>query len=127
MRILIAEDNHISAMIIEKFLSEHGDCDVAYNGKEAVDLYKKSLEENEYYDLVILDIMMPIMNGQKALKKIREIEKNVDHKSTIVMLTALDDNKNIKEALEYGCDSYFNKPIKKEKILTAIRRLGLID
>lgn len=73
MRILIAEDDFASRKMLLKFLSTFGECDVTVDGMEAIDAYLMALEEDNPYDLVCLDVMMPIMDGYQALKNIREI------------------------------------------------------
>ena len=75
MRILIAEDDFASRKVILKFLSVYGDCDVTVDGMEAIDAFMMALEEGDPYDLICLDVMMPIMDGYQALKNIRDIEK----------------------------------------------------
>jgi len=131
LKILIAEDDAVSSIIIKKFLSPYGECDVAYNGQVAIDKFKEKIEAGETYDIILLDVMMPRKTGLEALKEIRKIEnkkKKLSIKtSKILMLTALNDNETIRKALENGCDSYFTKPIKKDKILMALERLKLIE
>ena len=74
MRILIAEDDLISRTIMKKYLSHFGECDVAVDGDEAVNLFRIATAEGRPYSLVTLDIMMPKLSGQNVLKSIREIE-----------------------------------------------------
>ena len=87
-------------------------------------------EENPY-DLVCLDIMMPVMDGYQALVGIRNIEKerNIpDEKATkVIMATALNDEKNVKMAFELGCTIYSGKPIDQERFDQALKKLGLIE
>ena len=75
MRILIAEDDFASRKVILKFLSEYGECDVTVDGMEAIDAFMMALEDGDPYDLICLDVMMPIMDGYQALKNIRDIER----------------------------------------------------
>ena len=63
MRILIAEDDFASRKLLLKFMSEYGECDVTVDGMEAIDAYLMSLEEKEPYDLICLDVMMPVISG----------------------------------------------------------------
>ncbi len=75
MKILIAEDDFVSRKFIFKFMSQFGDCDVTVDGMEAIEVFLMSLEEGDYYDLVCLDIMMPEVDGIKALKTMRKLEE----------------------------------------------------
>ena len=130
MRILIAEDDFASRKVILKFLSVYCDCDVTVDGMEAIDAFMMALEEDEPYDLICLDVMMPIMDGYQALKNIRDIEKehNVpeDKKAKVIMTTALNEEKNVKKAFELGCTVYCGKPIDMEKLKSTLEAIGLI-
>ncbi|MDE7324259.1 MAG: response regulator [Lachnospiraceae bacterium] len=130
MRILIAEDDFASRKAILKFLSVYGECDVTVDGMEAIDAFMMALEEDDPYDLICLDVMMPIMDGYQALKNIRGIEKehNVpqDKQAKVIMTTALNEEKNVKKAFELGCTVYCAKPIDVEKLRGMLEKLGLI-
>ena len=130
MRILIAEDDFASRKVILKFLSEYGECDVTVDGMEAIDAFMMALEDGDPYDLICLDVMMPIMDGYQALKNIREIERehNVpqDKQAKVIMTTALNEEKNVKKAFELGCTVYCAKPIDVEKLRGMLEKLGLI-
>ena len=131
MRILIAEDEPMSREVIYEYLSPYGDCIMVENGKLAVEAFKKALETNQPFDLVCLDIMMPVMNGHQALKKIHaiEIKKKIalNDRTKVIMTTALGDQKNVMEAfLVGGAAKYVVKPIQEQKLLNEVRCLGLI-
>ena len=130
MRILIAEDDFASRKALLRFLSAYGGCDVTVDGMEAIDAYLMALEEDNPYDLVCLDVMMPIMDGYQALKNIRDIEKekNIpeDERAKVIMTTALNEEKNVKKAFELGCTVYCAKPVDMEKLKGMLEKLGLI-
>jgi PAS domain S-box-containing protein len=131
MKILIAEDEPISRRIIEKNLSRLGRCDTVVDGAEAVEAFKLAAEDGTPYDLICLDIMMPGVDGQAALKQIREIERQMGIRGPwevkVIMLTALDDPHSVVEAYyRGGATSYLVKPIEVEKLRFELRRLGLI-
>jgi two-component system chemotaxis response regulator CheY len=130
MRILIAEDDFASRRVILKFLSVYGECDVTVDGMEAIDAFMMALDEGEPYDLICLDIMMPIMDGYQALKNIRDIEKerNIpeDKRVKVIMTTALNEEKNVKKAFELGCTVYCAKPIDMDKLKGTLEKLELI-
>ena len=130
MKVLIAEDDFASRKFMLRFLSKYGECDITVDGLEAVEAFTMALEENEGYDLVCLDIMMPGLDGYQALKKIREIEKEKlvpEEKAVkIIMTTALNEGKNVTKAFDFGCTAYAGKPIDQEKFENVLRKFELI-
>jgi two-component system, chemotaxis family, chemotaxis protein CheY len=130
VKTLIVEDNFLNRMLLQEYLKGYGECHVAVNGKEAVEAVRAALESGKPYDLICLDIMMPEMDGQQALKEIRALEESwmIIHSrnSIIIMTTALKDLKNVTEAYNNFCDGYLTKPIRKEKFLEDLRKFKLI-
>lgn len=130
MRILIAEDDSTSRKFLSKFLSTYGECDIVVDGLEAIDAYLISIKENNYYDLICLDIMMPKVDGVKVLKAIRdlEIQKGIlpERRAKVIMTTALAEAGFVNKAFEYDCDAYASKPIDTEKFIEVLRKLELI-
>lgn len=129
MRILLAEDDFVTRKFMMNFLSKYGECDVTVDGMEAVDAFMMALEEDNPYDLVCLDVMMPVMDGYQALVGIRNLEKERDipeEKAVkVIMATALNDEKNVKMAFDLGCTIYSGKPIDQERFDQALKKLGL--
>lgn len=131
MRTLIAEDDLASRKFLFKLLSQYGECDMTVDGLETVDAYLLALEENKPYDLICLDIMMPMIDGVTVLKTIRDFEKkksamNGQHVK-VIMVTALAEAQYVQKAFEIGCDSYVSKPIDTKKLIEIIEKLELID
>jgi len=130
MKALIVDDEFTSRKLLVKILSEYAECDIAVNGKEAVNAFKGALEENQPYDLICMDIKMPEMNGQEALKQIRSIEKEKNIHGydgvKIIMTTILSDGENIRTAFKEQCESYLVKPIEKEKVVNILNEFGFI-
>lgn len=130
MRILIAEDDMASRRFLSKFLSEYGECDVVVDGMETLDAYLMSVKENEPYDVICLDIMMPKVDGVKVLKAIRDFEKQrgitPDKKVKIIMITALSDTEYVHKAFELGCEAYAAKPIDTDKLIEVMKKLDII-
>jgi len=131
MRFLIAEDDSVSRLFMQKFLERFGKCDVAVDGLEVIDAYIMAEKEKEPYDLICLDIMMPKLDGFKALKAIRDIEKQKvveENKRTKVIITsALNDRQSILNAEELGCEAFVWKPVDIEKFLLVLRKLGISE
>lgn len=130
MKALIVEDDFLSRMLLQGLLKPYAVPDVAVNGKEAVEAVKMSLEGNEPYNLICMDIMMPEMDGQEALIKIRELEKRAGIPPTdgvkVIMITAIEDKSNIMTAFREQCDTYLVKPLDKTKLIRSLESLGLI-
>lgn len=130
MRILLAEDDFATRKYMSKFLSKYGNCDVTVDGMEAVDAFMIALDEGEGYDLICLDVMMPVMDGYQALKGIRDIEKNrniePENMAKIIMTTVLNEEKHVKMAFELGCTVFSAKPLDVDRFEDALKRLGLI-
>ena len=131
MKILIAEDDRISRTFMEKFMSKYGDCDVAVDGMEALDMFMDSFKKEQPYDLACLDIMMPKVDGLKLLKVIRTLENQhkipVEKRLKIIMMTALADVDYVDQAFKLGCDAYAPKPVDTKKVIEVLQNLGLID
>ena len=130
MRTLIVEDDFTSRLLLQSFLSQYGECHIAVNGKEAVDAFRAALGRGEGYDLICMDIMMPEMDGQTAVREIRALEETGGTLSTngvkIIMTTALDDVKSVVESFQALCDAYLFKPIDRKMLLGRIQELNLL-
>lgn len=130
MRILIAEDDYVSRKFLYKFMSQFGECDITVDGMEAIEVFLMAVEEKHYYDLVCLDIMMPEVDGIKALKTIRKLEEEREvpekFKTKIIMTTALNDPKGIFETFDLGSEAYAVKPIDTDKLIDVLKRLKLL-
>jgi DNA-binding response OmpR family regulator len=115
MRILIVEDEKSLADIIKKGIEEEGYAvDVAYNGEEGL-----FMAENEPSDLIILDIMLPVIDGMTILKRIRKAGINIP----VLMLTAKDTIMDKVSGLDSGADDYLTKPFSFEELLARVRTL----
>ncbi len=131
MRILIAEDDLTSRKFLFKFLSKYGECDLVVDGMETLDAFLMAIKDDKPYDLICLDIMMPKVDGIKALKAIRDVEtqKGIlpEKRCKIIMTTALAETEIVNNAFEIGCDAYAAKPIDIGKFLEVLRKLDLIQ
>ena len=132
MRCLIVEDNELAREGLRYFLTDHAEIELAVNGREAVDAFEAGLARQQPFDLVLLDIIMPEMDGQQALKLIRLAEQHDlapdRKKAIIIMTTALNSPENMEEALWEGdCTDYLVKPIVRADLMAMLRRYGLTD
>jgi len=121
LKILLVEDNPDNRLLIKAFLKKFPiDIDEAENGQIAIDRFT-----NNKYDLVLMDMQMPIIDGYTATKTIRELEKDNDKDETpILALTAYAMKEDRDKTLKAGCSDYLTKPIKKDKLFEAIRKLS---
>jgi len=130
MKSLVVDDDFFSRRILQTILSNYGECHVAVDGNEALFAFEQSVSEESQYNLICLDIMMPEMDGQEVLKKIREFEEKKgifgSDSVKIIMTTALDDSENIKKAFRQQCESYLIKPISKSKLEKILTNFELI-
>jgi CheY-like chemotaxis protein len=118
LSILVAEDNVINQKVAMINLKQLGhDVEIAVNGKMAVDMYSKNK-----YDLILMDIQMPVLDGIEATKEIRKIEKenNVSDKIKIVAITANAMKEDKNKCLSAGMDDYITKPFKSEDMERAL-------
>lgn len=128
MKILIAEDDFTSRLLLQELLKNHGTTYVTVNGREAVEAARLALDSGEPYDLICLDVMMPEMDGQEALRQIRDLEVGKGVTSTkgakILMTTALGDPGNVMTSFSNLCDGYLVKPIQKKALYEKIVEMG---
>lgn len=128
MKILVAEDDFYSRKLVLACLCRLGECDGAVNGAEAVEAFELGHRQGRPYDLICLDIMMPVMDGQEALQRIRIREEELGigrhERAKIIMITALDGMKQIMSSYHALCDEYVMKPIDQPMLLESIRKVG---
>ncbi|KWT82809.1 response regulator [Candidatus Magnetominusculus xianensis] len=133
MKILIADDDPNNRTVLQGMMAHYGDCDVVFNGKEAYEAFVMAHEEKQPYDLICLDIMMPIMDGNEALVKMRSFEEEVgidmpSKEAKIVMTTALNQADDIVKAYHKGgCTAYLVKPVSKKAIAEMLTDIGILN
>ena len=128
MRILVAEDDMANSKLLEKFLGKYGEVLLAENGMVAVDTFVEHANKKQYFDLICLDIMMPKIDGYKALAAIRDAEKKLETpRASIIMISALDEVGELISQSNGDYDSYISKPIDLTKFSMMLKELGLIS
>jgi two-component system, chemotaxis family, chemotaxis protein CheY len=129
MRILIAEDDLASARYLEGLVARFGECLVTSDGEQAVAAFEAAMGEGRPFQLVCLDVMMPRMDGQEALRQIRALEQQrgvkPDQEVKIVMTTALGDVRSVMSAYKQGATAYVTKPIMPDRMYETLRNLGV--
>ena len=130
MRALIAEDEFVGRKLLSNFLSPLFQIDIVVNGQEAIDAYKMAFEEDEPYSLILMDIMMPEVDGLSALAAIRSFEKdnNITPPAKVIMTTALDDAKTVIRSFhDVEASGYIIKPVIREKLYDELAKIGMLQ
>lgn len=115
LKILVAEDNLVNQEVIKRMLKLEGFTNItlACNGAEAVELTKESIEKDEIFDLIFMDVQMPKIDGLLATRMIRT---NLRFENPIIALTAFADESNVKECLNSGMSGFLSKPIRRTNL-----------
>ena len=126
LHILLVEDNELNMEIAEFMLQNEGAyVTKAWNGQEAVEIFEKSKPDE--FDVILMDIMMPVMNGYEATKMIRSLDRKDAKKISIIAMTAnafIEDRIRAKEA---GMDEHLSKPIVIDEVIRTILRCVHFD
>ena len=129
MRALIVEDEFLSRKVLRSFLMALFEVDIVVNGREAVEAVKLASDEGTPYDVILMDIMMPEVDGIEALAMIREMEKEKGgrHRAKVIMTTALDDPQTVLKSFYDGeASAYIVKPVSKDSLYNELEKLGLL-
>jgi len=119
LRILLAEDNHVNQLLAVRLLEKRGQhVQVAGNGREALEKLKIA-----DFDLVLMDVQMPVMGGFEAAAAVREMEKGTGKHIPIIALTAHAMKGDRERCLTAGMDGYIGKPIRSEELFEQIEAL----
>ena len=112
-RILVAEDNDSNFILMTYILKKYYQYDRAKNGQEAVEMAGKT-----DYDIVLMDIKMPVMDGLEATRKIKEMHPNLP----IIALTANAFDSDRQLAFDAGCDDFLSKPVSSDQCIKTIKK-----
>ncbi len=131
MRALIVEDNFTNRKILQRFLKDISETDIAVDGLEAVTAFKSALDDDIPYDVIFLDIMMPHKDGMQVLREIRQYEQehgiNGLDGVKVIMTSALEGNHDILNAFKAGCEAYIVKPYTRRDINMKLAELGCLQ
>lgn len=125
MRVLIVEDEESIRLVLQHYLRDGHLADVAVNGEQALEAFQLAHQESDPYRVILLDIIMPGMDGLDALKAIRSMEKRMgipeDREVKVLMISAQNDHHCVCEAFFKGnASGYLVKPVERESLLECI-------
>lgn len=130
LKILVAEDDEANRKFLSKLLAKFGEVTVVADGFQAVKSYMQAMDDKEPYQLVCLDVMMPRIDGYKALDAIRDLEnKNAltaGERAKIIMISALDEGGFDEELAGNLYDCYMSKPIDILEFEMNLKRMNLL-
>ena len=125
LAILVAEDVSVNQLLVEAILARHGHAvTLVENGEEAVNSWQKA---SGSYDLILMDVQMPIMDGLQATRRIRELESTQGGHIPIVAMTAYAMKEDMERCREAGMDDYISKPFQPQDITSVLGRFFEID
>ncbi len=131
MKALIAEDDFINRRVMQLFLAGYGKCDVADNGRSALNMYRDAHTNRKPYTLVCLDGSLPEMDGQSLLQEIRRYEKEhamLGREGARIMFISSDTRKEvILAAFRNQCDGFMLKPFRKRELIHFLQEQGLVE
>ncbi len=119
LKVLVVDDNPINhRVVLFSLRDQFSDIDTALNGQDAFDKFKK-----KKYDLILMDVRMPVLDGKEATKLIRDyIQHNgIDKPVKIIGMSASDMREDTEECLRVGMDAYLNKPFRVQELYKAIK------
>jgi two-component system, chemotaxis family, chemotaxis protein CheY len=128
VKTLIVDDCAVSRELLAIAVDSYGTIDNAENGKEAILQVGQAIGQGAHYDLICLDITMPVIGGHETLQAIRALEADAGvPRATIFMITASSSPDDMIEAITAGgCDDYLTKPLMKKSFLDLLRKHALI-
>ena len=130
MKILVVDDELVSREKLQKILKEVGECESVMDGRSAVEACRDAWENSSPFDLVILDILMPEMDGTEALRTIRRIEDESDipddKRAKIFMVTTQSDKETIMACVKAGCDDFITKPFTYDTVIGKMQGHGFV-
>lgn len=131
MRCLVVDDDETCRKFVIRVMERIGECDIAMTGREAIEKVTASFARGDLYDVIFLDIMMPVMDGKQALTAIRTLERRAGLQdgwgAKIVMTTAMGDYDTVRDAFHNQCDGYLVKPLSISRMEALLRNLTVLS
>ena len=131
LKALIVEDDFITRHLEADMLRPYADCDVAVSGNEALEAIKRAFNGDDLYDLIILDILLPDINGNSVLSGLRDEERKRGigglDRARVIIVSNVDDIETVRETFREQADAYLVKPVDREVLQSTLLRLGSIS
>lgn len=129
-RLLVVDDEPLVRSILVGIIGDRAECDQAENGEDALSKYKEAVNSGRFYDLIFIDIAMPVMNGRKLLRAIREneIKLSIPYDSRIKAIVVSAENSPRRVAdtfFEDSCNDYIIKPFKIIDVVTILDKYNI--
>lgn len=124
LRVLVADDNSTNIEVVSRLLKLEDvyDVTIARDGREAYDLVKINMENNQHFDVIFMDIQMPNLDGLQSTRLIRKM----GYSAPIVALTAFSEESNVKECMESGMNEFLSKPIRRPALKQVLAKFATI-
>lgn len=130
MKILIVDDDVVARTKLAELCAPYGECTKAVDGQEGLKFFEDAHKESVPFDLITMDVEMPGISGQEAVKRIRDIEQLLGIQTAkqvkILMVTSRRELKHVSSAYNQGCDEYLNKPATVEDVKDKLKKIGLL-
>jgi two-component system chemotaxis response regulator CheY len=128
MKILVVDDESVSRKVVRKVVEAFGQCEEAVDGREATEAFKQAWEASSPFDLLMLDLSMPDMDGREVIDHIRALERDMNvpdqGQAKIVMVTSHSEKDTVLACLRAGCNDFIVKPFDPEVLFEKLARLG---
>jgi two-component system chemotaxis response regulator CheY len=124
------DDVELNCELIRLILSKHFQCDTVTHGMKAIELFQEAWEKDQPYELICLDIMMPVIDGKRVLQILRLMEERMGEDcrpARIIMVSARFDHATMTQCRKMGCDAYIVKPIDPNEFFRWLKRLDLVE
>lgn len=130
MRTLIVDDEYICRRVLQEIIKPYGEWEAVGNGDEAVTAFSLALDEGRPFELILLDIEMPGLDGHEVLRKLRQVEAGKAiagrRAAKVVMTTVRKDPDSVFAAFRHQCEAYLIKPVSREALEAHLVHMQLI-
>lgn len=128
MKTLVVDDDPVAQLLIKEILGPYGPCDQCSNGEEGLLAFEFAHEAGQPYDLIILDLMMPVMDGIQTLEALRDKElqmEDLEKPAKIIVLSVKDEMRSVLTCMALGANDFLAKPVSPKALLGVVDSVGL--